>query len=237
MSIFAISDLHFAFDKEKPMDIFGENWTNHEKKIKADWESRVKENDLVLLPGDLSWAMNLEENYKEFKYLEDLPGKKLLLKGNHDYWWTTVTNMKKYLNEHGFKTIDFLHNNSFLHENYIIAGTRGWISSNANDDVKVLKRELIRLELSLESGIKQFGNDKKIIVAMHYPPFIDKKIGVNFIELMNKYNVLTCIYGHIHSDFNNAITDVGAGLVPAHGKNIDFKLVSADYLDFKLLEV
>ncbi|MCL2860319.1 MAG: metallophosphoesterase [Oscillospiraceae bacterium] len=230
MSIFAISDLHFAFDKEKPMDIFGENWGNHEKKIQENWQNEVKGNDLILLPGDLSWAMNLEENYKEFQYLENLPGKKILLKGNHDYWWTTLTNMKKYLDESGFKTIELLHNNSFLYENYIIAGTRGWVSSNLEEDVKILKRELIRLELSIENGIRQFGNDKEIIVMMHYPPFIDKKIGISFIELMNKYNVKTCIYGHIHGHFENVITNV-------ENSNIEFKLVSADYLDFKLLLV
>jgi len=230
LSIFAISDLHFAFDKEKPMDIFGENWGNHEKKIQENWQNEVKGNDLILLPGDLSWAMNLEENYKEFQYLENLPGKKILLKGNHDYWWTTLTNMKKYLDESGFKTIELLHNNSFLYENYIIAGTRGWVSSNLEEDVKILKRELIRLELSIENGIRQFGNDKEIIVMMHYPPFIDKKIGISFIELMNKYNVKTCIYGHIHGHFENVITNV-------ENSNIEFKLVSADYLDFKLLLV
>ena len=230
MSIFAISDLHLGFDKEKPMDIFGENWANHEEKIREDWQKKVKENDLVLLPGDLSWAMNLEENYKEFKYLEDLPGKKILLKGNHDYWWTTVTNIKKYLNEHDFKTIDILHNNSFLHENYIIAGTRGWVNSNSEEDVKILKRELIRLELSIENGIKQFGNDKEIIVMMHYPPFIDEKIGISFIELMNKYNVKTCIYGHLHGYFGNVDSTL-----KTHPYDIQFHLVSADYLDFKLL--
>lgn len=230
MSIFAISDLHFAFDKEKPMDIFGENWTNHEEKIREDWQSKVKESDLVLLPGDLSWAINLEENYKEFKYLEELPGKKILLKGNHDYWWTTVTNIKKYLDECNFKTIELLHNNSFLYEDYIIAGTRGWVNSNLDEDVKILKRELIRLELSIENGIKQFGNNKEIIVIMHYPPFIDKKIGINFIELMSKYNVKTCIYGHVHGNFGNVITKI-------ENSNIEFKLVSADYLNFKLQEV
>ena len=107
MAIYTISDLHLSLNKEKPMDIFGENWTGHSEKIKSNWQKNVTKNDVVLMPGDFSWAMNLKETYDEFKYLEELPGKKILLKGNHDYWWETLTKMRKYIKENNFKTIDF----------------------------------------------------------------------------------------------------------------------------------
>src|SRR5690625_4549357 len=126
MSIYTIGDLHLSFEKDKPMDIFGDNWKNHEEKIKDDWIKKVNENDLVVLPEDFSWATYLQDTYKDFEYLNNLPGKKLLLKGNHDYWWTTLTSMKKFLDENNFKNIDFVYNNAYEFENVIIAGSRGW---------------------------------------------------------------------------------------------------------------
>ena len=126
MSIYAISDLHLSFGDNKPMDVFGEAWENHTDKIKENWNKKVKENDLVLLPGDFSWAMYLKDTDKDFEYLNSLKGKKLLLKGNHDYWWTTLKKMREYLEENNFKNIDFIYNNSYLYEDKIIVGTRGW---------------------------------------------------------------------------------------------------------------
>lgn len=229
MSIYAISDLHLAFNKNKPMEIFGDNWKEHYKKIKLDWESKVNEKDLVLLPGDFSWAMDLKGNIEEFRYLEELPGKKILLKGNHDYWWNSLGKMSKFLEENDIKSINFLHNNSYLFENYIIAGTRGWEDSNTEDDLKILKREWLRLELSLKDGVNKYGNDKKIIVNMHYPPFIEST-DVNFIDLMNNYSVEYCIYGHIHGKTDKEIECI-------ESSKIKFKLVSCDYLDFKLYKI
>lgn len=229
MSIYAISDLHLAFNKNKPMEIFGDNWKNHYEKIKEDWKAKVKETDLVLLPGDFSWAMNLEDNLEELRFLDALPGKKILLKGNHDYWWSTMLKMNKFLVEKDINTIQFLYNNSFLHEDYVICGTRGWIDSNAEEDIKILKRELLRLELSLKEGIEKYGQDKKIIVMMHYPPFIENTKEVDFIELMTNYNVEYCIYGHIHGKQDEEITTI-------ENSSIKFKLVSCDYLDFELWE-
>ena len=138
MSIWAIGDLHLSFGTNKPMDIFGENWGNHWKKIKADWLNKVKENDLVILPGDFSWAMYLKDTFEDFDFINKLPGKKLLLKGNHDYWWTTLKSMRKYLEENNFSNIDFLYNNSYLFEDKIIVGTRGWQWSNSEEDIKYL---------------------------------------------------------------------------------------------------
>lgn len=233
MAIYTISDLHLSLNKEKPMDIFGENWTEHSEKIKKDWQEKVKNDDIVLMPGDFSWAMNLKETYDDFKYLEELPGKKILLKGNHDYWWETLTKMRKYLEENNFKSIDFLYNNSYLYKNTIIAGTRGWTTNDDLDDKKIFERELGRLELSIQDGIKKFGENKEIIVCMHYPPIINKEMNIEERKLLNilkKYNVKKCIYGHLHGESQKyAITGDIEG--------IELILVSADYLKFKLLKI
>ena len=152
MAIYTIGDLHLSFHENKPMSVFGGNWEGHEEKIRKDWKEKVKENDLVVLPGDFSWSTYLKDTYEDFSYLHALPGKKLLLKGNHDYWWTTVTNMKRFLQENHFDSIDFLYNSAYEFESYIIAGTRGWGQNEEGEDKKLLKREIGRLELSLEKA-------------------------------------------------------------------------------------
>ena len=156
MSIYAISDLHLSLNTNKPMNIFG--WNDYEEKIKQDWLEKVRDEDLVLLPGDFSWEMNLENTYKDFEFINNLPGSKLLLKGNHDLWWTTLKRMRNFLKEKEFYNIDFIYNNSYEFENHIISGTRGWnlVSENA-DDKKIKDRELLRLENSIKDGIQQFG--------------------------------------------------------------------------------
>lgn len=141
--------------------------------------------------------MNIEDAIEEFKYIENLNGKKIMLKGNHDYWWQTVSKMKKFLGENNFTTIEFLFNNSYYHENYIIAGTKGCNEIDEQNTKKILNRELSRLEFSIKNGIDNFGEDKEIIVFMHYPPFT---LNNEFIEMMKKYNVKKCIYGHLHGD-------------------------------------
>ena len=232
MSIYAIADLHLSFANPKPMDIFGNNWTNHEEKIKEDWINKVKDEDLVLLPGDFSWAMNLEDTYKDFEYLNNLPGKKIMLKGNHDYWWNSLTKLNNFLKENCFNNIDFLHNNSYEFDGRIIAGTRGWnLVLNEENDETVIKRELLRLELSITEGIKKYGSDKEIIVCMHYPP-TNKALNENseFIKIMKKYNVKTCIYGHLHGESHKEA-------IEGNIDDIELKLVSADYLDFKLEKI
>ena len=234
MSIYVIADLHLSFSNSKPMDIFGENWRNHEEKIKENWEKNVNEDDLVVLPGDFSWAMYLEETKKDFEYLNSLPGKKLLLKGNHDYWWTSVTKLRKFLKDNNFNNIDFLYNNSYEFENYIITGTRGWNLLDEENNSKIINREIIRLELSIEDGMKKSNGEKEMLVFMHYPPIINtnkiNKEEHKFIELMKKYNVKKCFYGHLHSD---SIKKAIEGNV----QGIELKLVSADGLDFKLYKI
>ena len=230
MAIYTIADLHLSFGTNKPMDIFGQNWLNYEEKIKQDWLSKVKEEDTVILPGDFSWAMYLEETEKDFNYINTLPGKKILLKGNHDYWWTTVTKLKKYLNEKNMKNIDFLYNNSYEKENKIIVGTRGWTLSEEQEDIKLTKREIARLELSIKDGILKYGKDKEIVVFMHYPPVTKTYMDTEYIKLMKEYNVKKCFYGHLHA---NSIKDAVEGKV----QGIELKLVSSDGLDFKLFKI
>lgn len=230
MAIYAISDLHLSLGIEKQMDIFGDNWIKHEEKIKENWISKVTENDLVLLPGDFSWAMYLEETVKDFEFINNLPGKKLLLKGNHDYWWTTLKKIKEFLKENKFENIDFLYNNSYFFDNKIIAGTRGW-SEQEEQAEKIIRRENIRLRLSLKDGVEKYGEDKEIIVCMHYPPFNSyEEIDLNFIKTMKEYNVKKCIYGHIHGESQK---EAKQGIIDG----IEIKMVSSDYLNFDLVKV
>ena len=212
------------------MDIFGKNWHNYEDKIKQDWLSKVKPEDTVILPGDFSWAMYLDETDKDFEFINNLPGKKILLKGNHDYWWTTVTSMRKYLQEQGFENIDFLYNNSYEFENKIIAGTKGWNISEDPEDIRLTKREVARLELSIQDGISKYGEDKEIVAFMHYPPLTKSHMDTDYTRLMKKYNIKRCYYGHLHA---NSIQDAVEGDVDG----IEYKLVSSDGLDFKLLRI
>ena len=224
MAIYTIADLHLSFSEDKPMDIFGENWEGHAEKIKDNWIKKVKPEDTVVLPGDFSWATYLENTFQDFDYLNKLPGKKLLLKGNHDYWWTTVTNMKKYLEEKGFKDIGFIYNNSFLVEDKILAGTRGWNVLESEDTSKMINRETIRLRLSIENGINKYGTDKEIIVFMHYPPITQNSIKnhqfFDFVKIMEEYGVKQCYYGHLHGKSHQ---DAVEGKI--HG--ITFKLISS----------
>lgn len=235
MSIYVIGDLHLSFHEDKPMSIFGENWKGHEEKIKKDWIEKVKQNDLVVIPGDFSWSTYLQDTYEDFAYLNALPGKKILIKGNHDYWWTTLTSMRKFLKKNKFENIDFIYNTAYEFENYILAGTRGWGQNEEGEDKKLLKRETMRLDLSLQKALElQKKSNKEIIVFLHYPPIINNNIINNemseFIKTMKQYNIKKCYYGHLHSA---AIREA----VEGEHYGIKFKLVSADGLDFKLLKI
>ncbi len=236
MSIYAIGDLHLSLNKEKPMDIFGLNWKNHEQKIRENWEKTVSNDDLVLLPGDFSWEMHLKDMYEDFKFLNDLPGKKLLLKGNHDYWWTTLAKMREFIENNKFSNIDFVYNNSYLFEDKIIAGTRGWALNDTESGIKMNHREEERLKISLQSGLNNFG-DKEIICLMHYPPIVAEEVEnntklkiSNYVKIMKEFNVKTCLYGHLHGESHNEAFE-------GNYEGIDFKLVSSDYLDFKLYKL
>ena len=232
MSIYAISDLHLSISTNKPMNIFGNNWDNHEKKIEENWLDAVENEDTVLLPGDLSWAMNFEEAKPDFEYLNKLPGRKIILKGNHDYWWATLNKIKKFLEINKFSNIDILYNNSYLIEDKIICGTRGWnINNNNEEDEKIYKRELLRLEMSLQDGINKYGEDKEIIVCMHYPPTNENLMEKSeFIQIMNKYNVKKCVYGHLHGEAHKEAIEGSVN-------GIEIRLISCDYTNFKLIKL
>ena len=231
MSIYTIADLHLSFLQNKPMDIFGYNWENHAEKVKNNWIKKVKQDDYVILPGDFSWATYIEDANLDFLYLNSLPGKKILLKGNHDYWWTTLTSMRKFIKENAYTNIDFLYNNSYLIENKIIVGTRGWNILDSEDEKKMIKRESARLELSIKDGIQKYGSEKEIIAFLHYPPIIQSNINKNenteFINILKKYGVKRCYYGHLHGQSHR---DAVIGVI----NGIEYNLISADYLNFDL---
>jgi predicted phosphohydrolase len=220
--IYGIGDLHLDYSKEKPMDIFGDNWINHEEEIFKNWETQINEEDLILLPGDISWALKLDEAYYDLKRIDELPGNKIMTKGNHDYWWQGLKKMNK-LN---LKSITFLQNNSYIYNDIGIGGSRGWTSKDTEgfniQDEKIFNRELNRLELSL-SSIKK--NVDKKIAMLHYPPFnIDGRPN-EFVDLMKKYKIDICIYGHLHAEGHKFVIE---GEI--HG--IQFYCVSSDYINF-----
>ena len=234
MSIYTIADLHLSFSQNKPMNIFGDNWIEHTEKIINNWIQNIRQEDTVILPGDFSWAMYLNDTKLDFEYLNRLPGKKILLKGNHDYWWNTINKMNNFIKENKFENIYFLYNNSYLVEDTIIVGTRGWNILDTESDKKMIKRENLRLELSIKDGISKYGNNKEIIAFMHYPP-INKNDVQNieksdFVRTLQKNNIHRCFYGHLHG---HSHMDAIEGKV----QGIEYKLISADYLNFNLLKI
>ena len=224
-TIYAISDLHLSFGVNKPMNIFGKKWDNYEQRIKENWERRVKSDDYVLLPGDLSWGLTLKESRKDFEFINSLPGRKIISKGNHDYYFSTKSKLYNFFKENNFDTIDILHNNSYVIGDYVVCGTRGWGKNESGDatlDKKITAREEIRLRLSLEEGKK---TGKKIIVARHYPPFYSK-----FCSIMKEYGVVLCIYGHLHGYGTFMIKE---GIID----EIEYKMVSCDHTGFDVVKL
>ena len=201
MKIFAISDLHLAITTPKPMDIFGGEWENYLEKIELDWKEKVSDDDIVLIAGDLSWAMKLEDAMTDFGYLKNLPGTKIIIRGNHDYWWSTISNVRNALPDKIFA----IQNDAMTIGNFIICGTRGWTvpelySQQTEEDKKIFARELIRLEMSLQQAKKLQTNNEKIICMLHYPPFNSKFEMSEFTYLLEKYGIDICVYGHLHGN-------------------------------------
>ncbi len=233
MALYTISDLHLAFGVEKPMDIFGPEWNNYMQKIKVNWCDNVKKDDYVIIAGDISWATYLEQAHKDFEFINSLPGTKIIIKGNHDYWWETSSKLKFFINQNNFHTINFLQNNSFLYNGTAICGTRGWICPNQDEftvkDEKIYNRELVRLDLSIQSAIKLGYED--IIVALHYPPVNKKKdMSSGFVKILKEYNVNRCIYGHLHSEGReNALEGLHEGIL--------FNLTSCDHINFTPIKI
>lgn len=229
MSLYVIGDTHFSSVRNKPMDVFGGKWLNYDKKLIDSIGECMTENDTLVICGDFSWGMSLDDTISDFKLLDSFPGKKYLLKGNHDYWWDTVSKMKNFFKNNNITSIDFLHNNFFTYnEKIVLCGTRGWmydIRDPSSKDDKIFKREVQRLRQSLETS-KNNAFDKEIVCFLHYPPiFRDYEIN-EFTDILMEYGVKRCYYGHLHADsIKYAFT--------GEKKGIQYFLVSADSVDFK----
>ena len=219
MALYAIGDTHLSLSCNKPMDVFGGNWENYVDKLLEGF-SVVEPDDTVVLCGDLSWGMSLEQAEADFAFLDRLPGRKLLMKGNHDYWWTTAAKMNRFFEEKGFHSFSLLHNNCHFYGDIALCGTRGWFFEE-HGDPKVFNRELIRLETSLKAA-----GEKEKLCFLHYPPRYQGYICQEIVDLLEKYQVTACYYGHLHG---------GSHRLAMEGKfgSVEYHLVAADYLDFK----
>ena len=193
MAIFALSDLHLPLGINKPMDVFGVRWDNYVEKIEYEWKEKVKEEDFVIINGDFSWATYLYEALPDFRFIEALPGKKLISKGNHDYWWETMKKMNEFLEENDIKSVSFMQNNAYLCGDVAVCGAKGWLSPQdkafKTEDEKIYRRELIRFESSVKEA-KELS--ETVVAALHYPP------DDAFMEIVRKYDVYKCVFGHLH---------------------------------------
>ena len=223
MALYAIGDLHLCLGAEKPMDIFGGAWTGYMEKLKEGF-SIIQEQDTVVLMGDLSWALDLNEAKNDFAWINRIPGRKIILKGNHDYWWSTAAKFYKFCEENAFSNQFILNNNHYEYDDWAICGTRGWFfeeeRSNQQDE-KVFRRELMRLETSLRSA-----GDLPKMVFLHYPPKYKGYTCTPILELLDKYNVRKCYYGHLHGASHSLAME-------GMWDGIEYKLLSADKINFK----
>ncbi|MEG2450370.1 MAG: metallophosphoesterase [Clostridia bacterium] len=228
MKIFAISDLHLSLSVEKPMDIFGDGWQNHFEKISTDWQNKVTDDDLILLGGDMSWGLTLDEAEADYNAVSSLPGKKIVLRGNHDFYWNSLSKIEK-----KFPNFEFLQNNCIRVGDTLIAGTRGWTiptENSTDDDKKIYTRELLRLELSLKA-MQQKRKDGDLVIAMlHFPPFEANYADTEVTNMLEKFKVDKVLYGHLHGK--------NARIKRSLEKNgITYYLTSCDLIDFKLVEI
>lgn len=227
--VYAISDLHLCISGAKPMEIFGQKWDNYLDKIKTDWQSKVSDEDIVLIAGDISWAMKLEEAKKDLAFFACLKGKKIIIRGNHDYWWQSISKVRNVLPENTFA----IQNDAIKIDNFIFAGTRGWTipekEFTSDEDKKIYDRELIRLEMALKNAQNLKTNDEEIIALIHYPPFNSKLAQSDFTNLFAKYGVKKVVYGHLHGQYNNKKEHFIDG--------VTYFLTSCDQVDNTLVEI
>ncbi len=230
MKIFAISDLHLSIASDKPMNVFGGSWEGYWEKIKENWLNKVTENDVVLIAGDISWGMSLEQALPDLEAIAALPGKKVLTKGNHDYWWSTY----KKITSLNLENMYFIQNNAVKIGDYIFCGTRGWTVDDDDDfspeDKKIYDREVIRLGLTLKSAEQLRVNDETIVGMIHYPPFNYRFEDSDFTKLFEEYGVKKVIYGHLHGN-SARFKDV------VNKRETNFYLTSCDFLKNDLLEI
>lgn len=219
MKIFGISDLHLSFGADKPMDIFY-GWENHTQRIKANWSRLVGKDDVVVLPGDLSWGLKLSETLEDFRFLDSLPGKKLLLKGNHDLWWSTAKKIHEFFKQNKIETVEIIFNSMYRIGNFAVCGTRGWFGEKTADKV-IIQREAGRLRASLSAAVQEGLTP---IVFMHYPPVYGDQVAEPVFEVLKEFGIERVYHGHIHgSGLNNS---------PKEYDGVHFKLLSCDCIDF-----
>ena len=232
MSLYSIADLHLSGSVDKPMDVFGARWKDHTEKIVKNWRAVVGDGDTVVVPGDISWAMNLSEALPDLKLIDSLPGRKLIGKGNHDFWWETVTKMTKFLDDNGITTISFLHNNAYETEDFIVCGSRGWYveekMQNTVGDVdytKIVNREAGRLETAVKKAVELREKcGKEILVYLHFPPVYNGFICREIIDVLHRHELKRLYFGHIHGNYTMPRTTEFEG--------ISMTVISADYLNF-----
>lgn len=228
MALYAIGDTHFSESSDKPMDIFGGAWKGYRDKLVSSFSDCLKDGDMLVICGDFSWGMSLEESLADFKLISSFPGKKVFLKGNHDYWWETVAKMTRFFEENSLKDLQFLHNNCIFYNDKVLCGTRGWFydpSDKTAGDEKVFRREVMRLEASLKSA-HATGENKEVICFLHYPPILSSGRVEPIIELLHKYGVTRCYYGHLHGESLR-------GAVNAVVDGIKYQNISADNIGFR----
>lgn len=238
MSIYAMSDLHLAIsDPDKTMEVFGNGWDNYMQRIKENCEAVLKEGDTLLMPGDISWVMYLKDGYEDFKFINDLPGKKIIGRGNHDYYWTTAKKLREKFSEWGFDSLEIVRNNCIPVEDCLVTGTRGWKfpwdDDFSSEDRKILDRELIRIGLcarALADGDPE--HRYRHILMLHYPPLSKDHEVTEFTEVIEKYDIDLCIYGHLHGR-----SHLKAFEGKRDGEGPLYRCVSGDFLKFKPLEI
>ena len=222
MSLYAIADLHLSFSVNKPMNIFA-GWEDYVQRLTDNWQNTVKSEDTVVIPGDISWGMNFSEVKVDFDYINRLNGRKIILKGNHDYWWNTMSKMNRFLEENGFDTISILNNNHYSYGEYGICGTRGWVKDTEEPaDAKVLAREAQRLETSIKSAL---ADGKKPLVFLHYPPVYNNEYNYDIIDVLFKYDIKQCWYGHLHGKAHRFA-------VCGEYDGINYQLIAGDFVQF-----
>ena len=221
MALYAIGDLHLSLTVNKPMDVFGPGWANHTERLR-DAFSKLNDEDVVVLCGDSSWGIDFQQSLADFRFIDALPGKKLLLKGNHDYWWNTAAKMNRFFQENDITSIQLLHNNCYFYGDYALCGTRGWFyeEERSGHNEKMRNREVIRLETSLKAG-----GDRPKLAFLHYPPLYQGYRCPEILEVLFREKVEVCCYGHLHgATIRRRIEGNAAGT--------EFSLISADHLGF-----
>ncbi len=239
MSLFTIADLHLSSDGSKSMEIFGARWTDYMQKLARNWKAVVTDDDTVIVPGDISWGLKPEDAVADLLFLDALPGKKLIGKGNHDFWWPTATKLEQLMKQNGITTIQMLYNNAYLVEDCILCGTRGWFVEEAQqhtvgtvDYARIVNREVIRLRLSLDAAQalqKKHGQDLPILVFLHFPPVWNGFICREIVDVLHEYDIKTCYFGHIHGASHTTHCSSFEG--------IDMVLVAADALQFSPMPI